>query len=380
MLPLGPESGTHGFLLLFRPEPREVPEIQGATALPLPVRSRILAIETSDMAMTAENAAVGKSVANPEWLSRRIDLSASPERTGAAHLVASGASARTEPAGAARHAEELERGNILFLARSPFPLSEDEKSFLLAQKQAGAGYHKNIAYRPAEDRLTGTGKSPAPETARLKRILRAYSDWATQFLGELIPEYAGNWTKDFASYRAIEEEGRGARLTARNDLAHVDAFPTRPTHGDRILRLFTNLNPVKSRVWVTSETFEGLAGRFARQVGIPSAPRAGAQSFAHLARALGIRQWTRSPYDAFMLRFHDFLKQNRDFQQNCTKQRWEFPPGSCWICYTDMVSHAVLSGQFALEQTFLISRHAMALPEKSPIRILERICGHPLSG
>src|SRR5208282_1923585 len=107
MLPLGPESGTHGFLLLFRPEPREVPDIQGAMALPLPVRSRILAIETSDMALMAENAAVGKPAANPEWLSRRIDLSASPERTGAAHLVASGASARTEPAGAARHAEGL---------------------------------------------------------------------------------------------------------------------------------------------------------------------------------------------------------------------------------------------------------------------------------
>jgi hypothetical protein len=313
------------------------------------------------MTATAENAAVATSAANPEWVSRRIELPATRVK-------------------GARLAEELERGNILFLPHSPFPLSDDDKAFLLAQKQTGAGYHKNIAYRPAEDRLTGTEKSPASDAVRLKKILRAYSDWATEFLGEVLPEYGGKWTKDFASFRAIEEQGRGARLTARNDLAHVDAFPTRPTHGDRILRLFTNLNPVKSRVWVTSETFEGLAGRFARQVGIPGAPRPGSRSFAQLARALGIRQWTRSPYDAFMLRFHDFLKQNRDFQQNCTKQRWEFPPGSCWMCYTDMVSHAVLSGQFAMEQTFLISRNAMALPEKSPIRILERICGHALSG
>lgn len=158
----------------------------------------------------------------------------------------------------------------------------------------------------------------------------------------------------------------------------MDAFPTRPTHGDRILRVFANINPTQGRVWITSETFEGLAQRFARQVGIPkSAP--GRQVFGKMARALGLRQWSRSPYDAFMLRFHDFLKQNSNFQRNCAKQQWEFPPGSCWICYTDMVSHAVLSGQFALEQTFLVSRQAMALPEKSPIRILERICGHPLS-
>ncbi|HKO03766.1 MAG TPA: Kdo hydroxylase family protein [Candidatus Acidoferrales bacterium] len=332
------------------------------------------------MTLAAGNRNAGTAVANPDWVSRRIEVSATSLDTGGAAPAASAASARTEKSGSGRYAEELERGNILFFPRSPFPLSEEDKTFLLAQRQADAGYHKNIAYRPAQDRLTGAGKLEAPETAKLKKILRAYSDWATQFLGELIPEYAGNWTKDFASYRAIEEQGRSARLTARNDLAHVDAFPSRPTHGDRILRVFTNLNPAKSRVWVTSETFEGLAGRFAQQVGIPKAPRAGAQTFAQLAGALGMRQWARSPYDAFMLRFHDFLKQNSDFQQNCAKQHWEFPPGSCWICYTDMVSHAVLSGQFALEQTFLISRHAMALPEKAPIRILERICGHPLSG
>jgi len=276
-----------------------------------------------------------------------------------------------------RAAEELERGNILFFPRTPFALQEDDRRFLLDQKQTGAGYHKNIAYRPGEDRLTGSGKMKG--AAKLKRILRAYSDWAANFLGELIPEYDGKWTRDFASYRSIEEKGRAARLTARNDLAHVDAFPTRPTHGDRILRVFTNINPSQSRVWITSETFAGLAERFARQVGIPSAPAPGAESFQRLARALGIRQWTRSPYDAFMLRFHDFLKRNTEFQQSCIKHRWEFPPGSGWMCYTDMVSHAVLSGQFALEQTFLVSRQAVVLPEQSPIRILERICGHPLS-
>jgi len=282
------------------------------------------------------------------------------------------------PASSARWAEELERGNILFFPRMPFQLLDEDRAFLLEQKQTQAGYHKNIAYRPAEGRLTGAGKMPAQDAARLKSIFAAYSDWATRFLGEILPEYSGRWVRDFASYRPIEEKGRAARLTARNDLAHVDAFPTRPTHGDRILRVFVNLNPAEDRVWITSETFEGLAERFARQVGIPKAA-GGAQVFGKMARALGIRQWSRSPYDAFMLRFHDFLKENSEFQRNCAKQQWQFPPGSCWICYTDMVSHAVLSGRFALEQTFLISRHAMALPEKSPIRILERICGHPLA-
>jgi hypothetical protein len=43
------------------------------------------------------------------------------------------------------------------------------------------------------------------------------------------------------------------------------------------------------------------------------------------------------------------------------------------------VSHAVLEGQYALEQTFLIARQAMVEPGKSPIAILERIAGYPLS-
>src|SRR5262249_49660844 len=160
--------------------------------------------------------------------------------------------------GSVRCAEELERGNILFFPRSPFPLAAADRDFLLDQKQTGAGFHKNIAYRPAEDRLTGTGKMAAPGTKQLKSILRSYSDWAEGFLGQLMPEYARNWKRDFASYRSIEEQGRAARTTARNDLAHVDAFPTRPTHGDRILRVFTNINPTKGRVWITSETFAGL--------------------------------------------------------------------------------------------------------------------------
>ena len=40
-----------------------------------------------------------------------------------------------------------------------------------------------------------------------------------------------------------------------------------------------------------------------------------------------------------------------------------------------MVSHAVLSGRYALEQTFIVARDSLALPEKAPIAILERLAG-----
>jgi hypothetical protein len=38
----------------------------------------------------------------------------------------------------------------------------------------------------------------------------------------------------------------------------------------------------------------------------------------------------------------------------------------------------VLSGQFALEQTFIVSRQAMLAPEHAPLGVLERLTGMPL--
>ena len=43
------------------------------------------------------------------------------------------------------------------------------------------------------------------------------------------------------------------------------------------------------------------------------------------------------------------------------------------MVYTDTLPHAVLAGQYALEQTFLVSPEAMVTPEVSPLRVLEEI-------
>src|SRR5208282_4276814 len=276
---------------------------------------------------------------------------------------------------------QLETGNILFFTRTPFDIAQGDREFLLGQTQTSSALHKNVAYRPAEDRITGLAKSENLEAERLRVILKNYSKRATQFLGELLSPYAGKWKLDFASFRPLEERGRPARLHARNDLPHFDSFPTRPTNGDRILRFFTNLNPSQNRVWATSQTFEAIGSHFAKSLGLPR-PRSAnplARSMRGLASALCLPGSHRSPYDNFMHRCHNAMKEDASFRETCPKQRWEFPPGSSWIVFTDCVSHAVLEGQYALEQTFLISRQAMVDPEKSPIAILERIAGYPLS-
>ncbi|MEO8724712.1 MAG: Kdo hydroxylase family protein [Acidobacteriaceae bacterium] len=284
---------------------------------------------------------------------------------------------------------QLEAGAILFFPQSPIRIAAEDLAFLLNQQQAGAGYHKNIAYRRSEDRVTGFVKSAHGSEEQLRKIMREYSQAVVEFLGRFLAPYQQRWQLDYASYRPQPEESRQLALRKRNDLMHTDAFPTRPTNGNRILRFFNNINPVESRNWVTGGAFGGLVRRFAVKEPAPAGKIAlpsGVSSWSGLRRfrqAIGrfapvhaiAPQWARSPYDAFMMDFHNFLKENADYQENSQKEYSNFPPGASWMCYTDTISHAVLSGRFALEQTLLVRGEAMVNPEISPLRILESMVG-----
>ncbi|MCS6806432.1 MAG: Kdo hydroxylase family protein [Acidobacteriota bacterium] len=280
---------------------------------------------------------------------------------------------------------QLEEGHILYFPQTPFELTPEERQFLLGQQQTGAGYHKNIAYRPLQHRVTGVASRARAQIEQLKTVMQAYSCRVTEFLSQFLAPYASSWRLDYASFRPQEEQGRNLRRRLRNDLLHVDAFPTRPTYGDRILRVFTNINPTEPRRWLTAETADVLIRRFVGASELPS-PRPSDRStwrtrwrsLLKRGQALGLPLALRSPYDEFMLRLHHFMKENHAYQLSCTKDAWEFPPNSTWIVFTDMLAHAVLSGQYALEQTYIVSRHAMVAPEKAPIHVLETLVGAPL--
>ncbi|MBX6322755.1 MAG: Kdo hydroxylase family protein [Rhodospirillaceae bacterium] len=263
----------------------------------------------------------------------------------------------------------LESGAILFFPVIPVPLAEDDRAFLLAQRQSRRAYHKNVAYRPAEDRLSGADAATPADAERLRAILRSFSREAVAFVSGFLAPYAAHLRADFASFRPVEEEGRPMRLRARNDLLHVDSFPTRPTRGGRILRFFVNINPDRPRVWRTGDGFEALAAAFRDRMP-PFRPDGGIAG-----RALAALGLARPAYDRWMLDFHNFLKENAAFQQDCRKTRWSFPPGSAWMVFTDAVSHAVLSGRFALEQTFIVDLAGMVAPERAPLAVLRRLYG-----
>src|SRR5262249_22750790 len=152
---------------------------------------------------------------------------------------------------------------------------------------------------------------------------------------------------------------------------HVDAFPSRPMQGRRILRVFSNVNPAGApRVWHVGEDFETMAQQF-----LPQA-REGSRAWAQIMAALGITRGVRTPYDDLMLALHDGAKRDDRYQRASAQTEFRFPAGSTWICYTDQVMHAALAGQYVLEQTFHLDVDAMISPERSPLRILERLRGH----
>src|SRR5277367_2257557 len=70
---------------------------------------------------------------------------------------------------------ELEAGNILFFPQTPFSIAQADREALLGQKQASTAFHKNVAYRPAEDRVTGLDQSDADGQERMRAILASYS-------------------------------------------------------------------------------------------------------------------------------------------------------------------------------------------------------------
>ena len=102
---------------------------------------------------------------------------------------------------------------------------------------------------------------------------------------------------------------------------------------------------------------------------VDARPRRGGQSAS--PNVLGITKGRRSAYDHFMLQLHDRMKADLGYQAEVDQTVFEFGAGSTWIVFTDQVSHAAMSGQYALEQTYCLPVACMLDPSRAPLRILE---------
>jgi hypothetical protein len=269
-----------------------------------------------------------------------------------------------------RAVDALENGLVVYFPNLPFRLEASEQG-LLSPSVADAK-SKNVSLDPKSGAVKGTSAAEA-ERVKLQAMLGRFGSSSTQLMGELFPAYKKGLERARTSYRPVEIVGRSYSPIKDDKLLHVDAFPSTPTHGRRILRFFANIAPPgKARIWHVGEPFPDFAQKFA-----PTLPRPNAL-MAWLLAAVGATKSRRSAYDQLMLGLHDNGKRDADYQKNSPQIEFAFPPGTTWLCYTDQVLHAALAGQFALEQTFHLGVADMVDPARSPLKVLERITGRAL--
>lgn len=260
--------------------------------------------------------------------------------------------------------DALENGKVLYFPALPFTLKKDELKFL--NPEIVDPKTKNISYDIHKDRLGGTLCSDQ-DAAKLKEMLKRYAHTSRSFLEKLIPLYTEHLYQARTSFRPVEISGRKSSYRKDDTLLHVDSFPSNPTKGKRILRLFTNINPNgQPRIWRVGEPFEEVVKKMAPKVAKPF------PGTAYILKTLGITKDYRTDYDHYMLKMHNLMKGDAHYQKTVAQEEIAFPPGCSWMVFTDQVSHAAMSGQHVLEQTFHLPAHALKNEAANPIRVLER--------
>ena len=268
-----------------------------------------------------------------------------------------------------RHARILESGGVLVLPKLAFAMRDDEARFLDVRWSDGKA--KNIS-------LDGTaikGASGTPDDkAALARMIGRFAAGASGLVATLFPRYAPYLKRARTSYRPQPATGRSVSWRKDDSRLHIDAFPSRPNRGERILRVFCNVNPRgEDRVWRVGESFDSMAAHFIPRI------RAQRPGEAALLSAILVTKGRRTPYDHLMLGLHDCAKADLAYQRDCPQREVRFAPGTTWICFSDQVMHAASGGQFMLEQTTHLPLAALYAPERSPLAVLERLTGRPLA-
>jgi hypothetical protein len=263
----------------------------------------------------------------------------------------------------------LEAGKVLYFPRLAFTVDKTEENFFTPEIRDPKA--RNISL-DANGRLKGALGDESTQAA-LAAMIGRFRAQSQTLVDTLLPGYTNALRLAPTSYRPSQVETRTQSWRADDRRLHVDAFPSRPNYGERILRVFTNVNPEgMPRVWRVGEPFETVAKRFLPRVKSYSAWQ------AKLLNALHVTKSLRSEYDHLMLQLHDGMKSDLDYQRDAGQVTMPFPAGSVWVCFSDQTSHAVMSGQYMMEQTFHLPVAKQYDPDASPLAILTRLAGRSL--
>jgi hypothetical protein len=261
-------------------------------------------------------------------------------------------------------AADLEAGRVLHFDSLPFTIYESEQSFFDSKIQMQGV--RNISL-DSKNKLKGMNGTTLEQEALTQFILR-FRGLAHSLVNTAFPQYKEHLRVAPTSFRPNHVETRTQSVRADDKRLHVDAFPTRPNYGERILRVFLNVNPHgKPRVWRIGEPFEDIAKQFVPKI------KPYSKWQASMLNALGITKSHRSEYDHLMLGIHDGMKMSDLYQLTSRQITYNFAPRSVWVCFSDQTAHAVMAGQFMMEQTYHLPITVMYDPDASPLAILKKI-------
>jgi hypothetical protein len=265
--------------------------------------------------------------------------------------------------------EAVEDGKVLYFPQLAFEVSQRERELLKPELLAPGV--RNISW-DAQRGLKGVAGDESVQGAVTELVSR-FASQATALVHGLFPAYAQHLRAAPASLRPMSVSNRKQSVRADDRRLHVDAFPSRPNYGERILRVFANINPHgEPRVWRVGEPFGDVARRFVPLAKPYSRWQAKVLHAAHVTKSL------RSEYDHLMLQIHDRMKADDDYQRSSPQVTMDFPPGTAWVCFSDQTVHAAMSGQYMMEQTFHLPAAKQYNPDASPLAILGRLAGHPI--
>ena len=275
------------------------------------------------------------------------------------------------PGGPTHDVEALiEAGEVLRFPYLAFDLQESELRF--RDPRWADGKAKNISLRWPGGEMRGAAGTPK-ELADLKAMITRWAEMSEAFALRLFPHYRGRLRRGNTSFRPVDVAGRTTSWRKDDTRLHIDAFPSNPMHGTRLLRVFSNINPDgRPREWRVGEPFEAHAKRYLAAIPQPL------PGSAWLLEKTGITKRRRTEYDHLMLQLHDRAKADAEFQRSGPQARVDFAPGTTWVVFSDQVLHAAMGGQHMMEQTFHLDVAHQQRPEVSPRGTLERLLGREL--
>ncbi|WP_193430968.1 Kdo hydroxylase family protein, partial [Chromobacterium sphagni] len=126
--------------------------------------------------------------------------------------------------------QKLEAGAVLHVPDFGFTLSAAEQALL--DPALSDPKRKNISLEPGNGALHGVLGGADKERA-VRALISRYQRAAADLLAQVLPEYQGKVRPAPTSLRLVRVEDRKTSWRKDDSRLHVDAFPSRPTYGER---------------------------------------------------------------------------------------------------------------------------------------------------